>query len=76
MTRPEFAARFKAAREALGLTQAEAAAAIGVPQPRVAEYESGVRVPPTLRLIEIIETLGLDPAILFPEFFSRRQPRR
>ncbi|MHB8397317.1 MAG: helix-turn-helix domain-containing protein [Candidatus Limnocylindrales bacterium] len=69
MTREEFGARFKRAREARGLTQADAAHAIGVPQPRVAEYESGARVPPTIRLAEIVATLMLDPAILFPEWF-------
>jgi transcriptional regulator with XRE-family HTH domain len=69
MTRAEFGRRFRAAREARGLTQTDVAAAIGVPQPRIAEYESGARVPPTLRLVEIIERVALDPKILFPEFF-------
>jgi len=76
MTPTEFGARFKAARQATGMTQAEAAAALGVAQPRIAEYENGVRVPPTLRLIEIVETLGLDPRIFFPQFFLSRQARR
>jgi transcriptional regulator with XRE-family HTH domain len=69
MTRQEFAARLQQARIARGLTQAEAAARLGTPQPRIAEYESGFRTPPVLRLIEIITTLEYDPAIIFPEFF-------
>ena len=71
MTRTEFGRRFKQAREVRGFTQQTAADAIGVPQPRVAEYESGIHVPPVLRLVEIIEVLGLDPSVLFPEFFTR-----
>jgi len=70
MTRAEFGRRFKAAREARGLSQAQAAARVGVPQPRIAEYESGFRVPPVPRLLELIEVLELDPAVLFPEFFG------
>lgn len=72
MTRVEFAARFKAAREATGYTQAEVAAAVGVAQSRIAEYETGVVVPPTLRLVELIELLDLDPTILFPEWFAAK----
>jgi transcriptional regulator with XRE-family HTH domain len=71
--RDEFGRPFKAARQATGLSQAEAAAAVGVPQPRIAEYEAGRVVPPTLRLLEIIEVIGLDPALLFPEFFISDQ---
>lgn len=69
MTREQFGARFKHAREAVGWTQAEAARRVGVPQPRIAEYESGARLPTLMRLMELIETLELDPEILFPEFF-------
>jgi transcriptional regulator with XRE-family HTH domain len=65
MTREEFARRFKAAREATGLSQSGAARLLGVPQPRIAEYESGVRTPPTLRLLEIMGILGLDASTLF-----------
>ena len=72
MTREEFGRRFKAARAAAGLTQAESAALLRIPQPRIAEYESGFRVPPVDRLVTIIDRLGLDPRILFPEFFKRR----
>jgi transcriptional regulator with XRE-family HTH domain len=69
MTREEFGRRFKAAREAAGLTQLEAAQALGQRQPRIAEYESGKRVPPIPHLVEIVLTLGLDPRLLVPEFF-------
>ena len=65
MTREEFGRRFKAARIATTLSQGEAAEVLGVPAPRLAEYESGAVVPPTLRLVEIIEVLGLDPMFLF-----------
>lgn len=76
MTREEFGRRFKAAREAAGLTQVEAAARLGIPQPRIAEYESGFRMPPLDRLTDIIEALGLNPRILFPEYFKRRRRSR
>jgi transcriptional regulator with XRE-family HTH domain len=69
ITRAEFAANFQKAREALGLTQAEAARALGIPQPRIAEYENGTRIPPLLRLLEIIDALELDPKILLPTLF-------
>jgi transcriptional regulator with XRE-family HTH domain len=77
LTRPEFGARFKAARQAAGLTQAAAAAGLGISQPRWAEYEAGVKLPPLLRLLEIIAALDLDPRLLFPEFFTakKRLPR-
>jgi transcriptional regulator with XRE-family HTH domain len=69
MTRQEFGRRFQRAREDAGFSQDEAATLLDVAQPRIAEYESGVRVPPTLKLVEIVHTLGLDATILFPEFF-------
>ena len=65
MTRYQFARRLRRARENAGLSQAGAAHLLGVAPPRVAEYESGVRIPPTMRLIEMIRTLGLDPDDLF-----------
>jgi hypothetical protein len=38
----------------------------------MAEYEGGTRVPPFLRLMEIVEILGLDPRILVPEWFAKK----
>jgi transcriptional regulator with XRE-family HTH domain len=71
-----FGARLKEARNATGRTQAQTAALVGIPQPRWAEYEAGVVLPPLLRLLHFIAILELDPAILFPEFFTtRKQPR-
>jgi transcriptional regulator with XRE-family HTH domain len=68
--RAEFSDRFRAARIAAGYTQQAAADRLGVPQPRIAEYESGYRVPTIIRMIEIVKTLKLEPAILFPEFWQ------
>lgn len=76
MTREEFAARFKAARQATGLTQVQAAEQIGIPQSRIAEYETAVAIPSAVKLFEIVQVLGLDPAILFPEWFAARPRRR
>lgn len=72
----EFGQRFKAARLKAGLTQVAAAERLGIPQPRIAEYETGGVVPPLPRLMEIMATLGLDPKIVFPEFFKSTRPRR
>jgi transcriptional regulator with XRE-family HTH domain len=76
MTREQFGARFKAARLAAGHTQEDAAWLLEVAQPRVAEYESGKVVPPLLRLIEVVEALGLDWSILLPEATASRRPSR
>jgi transcriptional regulator with XRE-family HTH domain len=70
MTRQEFGHRLGLARRHAGLTQHQAAARLGVPQPRVAEYEAGRRLPSILKLLEIITTLKLDVTILFPEFYE------
>ena len=72
MTREEFGERFKAAREATGWTQQEVADRLGLPRSRIAEYETGVVVPPTLKLIELVESLELDPALLIPDWFVGR----
>jgi transcriptional regulator with XRE-family HTH domain len=70
MTRAEFAARFKAARIATGMTQQEAADRLGCVQPYIAKLETGVVVPRVDRLTEIMATLGLEAATIFPEFFQ------
>ena len=66
ITTEEFGTRLKTAREARGLTQQAAADAVGIAQPRWAEYESGRVAPSVVRVLEMIEVLGLDRAILFP----------
>lgn len=70
MNNIEFGDRLRAARKQAGLTQVEAAQWLGIPQPRISQYERGHRLPTILRLREIILRLKLDPSIIFPEFFS------
>jgi transcriptional regulator with XRE-family HTH domain len=70
--RDECARRLRAAREATGLTQGQAAERLGWKQGSYAQYELGRRVPSWVTLSEIAEALSLDPAILFPEFFPAR----
>ncbi len=62
--------RIRAAREATGLSQGEAAARLGVKQGSYAQYELGRRVPSWIALWELVDGLGLDPAILFPELVA------
>ncbi len=69
MTRQTFGTRFQAARKAAGLTQSSAAKRARVAQPRIAEYENGSHAPGLFRLLQLIKILGLDPRILFPEWF-------
>jgi transcriptional regulator with XRE-family HTH domain len=70
MTREEFGDRFRAAREAAGLTQAAAAERLGISRPRISEIEAGRFVPSFIRVVEIVERLGLDAKILLPEWFN------
>ena len=74
LDRAECGRRIKAAREAAGLTQDQAAELLGVKRPTFAQYELGRRVPSWLNLYELIERLKLDPAILMPEYVSRSKP--
>ena len=62
-------ARLRAAREAMGLTQTEAADRVDVPQSRFSEWERGDRIPSWPTLMRIATTLKLDPAILMPDLF-------
>lgn len=68
LTRAEGGRRIKEARKAAGMTQGQAAAKMGMKQPSFAQYELGRRDPSILQVFKMIEVLGLDPAILFPEF--------
>jgi DNA-binding XRE family transcriptional regulator len=65
MTREQFGARLAAARIEAELTQTAAAARLGIPQPRIAEYESGRKLPSLMMLFRMIDVLKLDAAILF-----------
>ena len=57
-------ANIREAREALGLSRCQAAAAAGISQPEWSRYESGNRVPTLRRLAAIAEALGIDLADL------------
>ena len=54
---PMWAKRLVAARTMTGLTQAAIARAIGISQPRYANYEAGTREPDYATLVEICRTL-------------------
>ena len=69
MDAKEFGRRFKAARLVTGYSQGEAARRMGIFRPRISEIEAGASIPHLPRLMEMIDLLGLDPRILFPEFF-------
>jgi DNA-binding XRE family transcriptional regulator len=66
----EFGRRLKEARITAAWTQVEAAKELGIKKQRMVEYETGRRLPPVLRLVEIIRALDLDPATLLPELFE------
>ena len=72
--REEGSRRLRAARESTGLTQTQAAEKLGLKQGSYAQYELGRRVPSWILLHEMIEKLGLDLTILFPEFCSKPAP--
>lgn len=55
----EFAKRIKALRERLGLTQMEFAEKIGISQPSVTMYESGLREPSWEAVQKIVTGLGI-----------------
>jgi transcriptional regulator with XRE-family HTH domain len=46
---------------------------LGISRPRIAEYEAGRRIPTVTRLYEMIDALGLDYAIFFPEANRRHR---
>ena len=76
LDRDECGRRIKAAREAAGLTQDQAATLLGVKRPSYAQYELGRRVPSWMNLYELIHLLKLDPAILMPEYASVAKSKR
>lgn len=53
-----FAETLKKLREQHGMSQAELAERIGVAQPTVAQYESGIRVPNAVTAVMIAKRLG------------------
>jgi transcriptional regulator with XRE-family HTH domain len=60
-------ARVKAARERLGLSQAELAAAVGVVQSAASQWERGERVPSTDNLAKLAKVLGVSMSWLAGE---------
>lgn len=56
--------RLRAARKDAGLSQADLAARVGVSQPAVANWESGVHDPRRLMLAKLAEALGVSTAWL------------
>jgi DNA-binding XRE family transcriptional regulator len=58
--------RVRAAREAAGLTQAQAASRLGVGATTYAEREKSTTLPYPM-LLDLIRVLGYDPAVLCPE---------
>lgn len=71
-----FAARFAAARKALGLTQVEAAARLGVDYSRVGQLESpGLKAPSLGKIYEYATALGIDPHELDERLASTRKGR-
>lgn len=59
-----FGARFREAREALGLTQPELAHQLGVSQGRIAHYETGRGLPRTYEIPALCRVLKCDPNFL------------
>lgn len=59
----QFPSRLREVREAADLTQQELAARLGVKQPQIARWETGVRKPGIETAVKIAEALGttLDP---------------
>jgi ribosome-binding protein aMBF1 (putative translation factor) len=75
-----FGERLRKAREEIGLKLHEAAETLRIKPQRLIEYETGRRLPPVLRLVEIVQALGLDPSTLLPELFEgwerKRRPKK
>jgi len=69
MKTPRFVAlgaRLRAARQAAGLTQVEAAARIGVGRPSLTMWELGHHDVTYSRLTRLMAAYGADPTALFP----------
>lgn len=58
--------RLRVHREALGLSQADLATRLGVTQPCVSNWESGIRSPGIEQLVRLAETLRVAVGDLFP----------
>lgn len=54
-----FAKNLRDKREEKGLTQGELAKAVGIAQPQIAKYESGIQVPNAITVVEIAKVLKI-----------------
>jgi transcriptional regulator with XRE-family HTH domain len=68
--RKVFGARLAEAIKAKGLTQKRAGEIVGESQSRMSEYVHGHYLPLFDKLYTMIQTLGLDTRILFPEWYK------
>ena len=66
----------KQLRESAGLTQAELARRLGVPQPQVARWESGRRHAKIDSLQRIADALGLNLQVIFSAGVPTKNPER
>ena len=72
---PELGRRLRSAREARGLTQAAAAEKAGLHKQTISDLECGRSMPAFGRVVDLVEALGFDPAIVAPEWFPARSGR-
>ena len=72
MTPQEFGHRLKKARQQTGYLQHSVANKLGFGQPTMSSYEQGHSMPSVLTVMKMIEILGFDPRLLFPEFWKDR----
>lgn len=74
ITKEELGHRLKAARENVGLTQEQVAAALVLSRGAIAQLEGGMRFPNSLQLVRLGELYGLEVGeFLQPEFRAERE---
>jgi transcriptional regulator with XRE-family HTH domain len=64
--RLELGRRIRKQRRAIGLTQVKLAAALGVTQVTISQWETGATVPSWTRHRQVARVLGIDVDLLFP----------
>jgi DNA-binding XRE family transcriptional regulator len=64
LLRRQFGARFREARESLGMTQSELATVFGASQGRIAHYETGRGLPRLYEIPPLCRVLQCDPTFL------------
>lgn len=68
--RQEAGSRLRCARESAGVSFDDACSRLGISKSRLSQIEYGRKVFSWPRLIHWTVTLGLDPALVVPEFFT------